>query len=304
MIVPEGYLPGATLQPSVAHKPHPSTPLARPSDWQGGVCLRYDCPTAKTRLASAWHQAPLKIQRPFYPESDPICHTVLIHTAGGMAGGDRLTYDIELLPKARAVITTAAAGKIYRTGTQWVEQTLRIQVAAEACLEWLPQETILFNQAQYQQTLRVDLAPGASWFGWDIYRFGRTARGERFLGGQWRSHTEVWQGDRPLWIDRQHLTGGPPCLDHLHGLNGSAVVGTLVWVGQGVERDFMQRLRAHGQASVGEGTAGASRLPQGLVCRYRGNSITDVRRWFTQVWNDVRFYALGQPACPSRVWQI
>ena len=52
-----------------------------------------------------------------------------------------------------------------------------MQAHVNACLEWLPQETILFNGAIYRQDLRVELATGASWLGWEITRFGRSARG-------------------------------------------------------------------------------------------------------------------------------
>jgi urease accessory protein len=282
-----------------------SSKIVSPSVWHGAVKLCYDYTPAKTRLVSAWHQAPLKVQRAFYPEAEGICHTVLIHTAGGMAGGDCLTYKISLGPQARAVLTTAAASKIYRMPAQGAEQKIEIDLAEGACLEWLPQETIVFNQARYRQSLKVNLAPGAGWLGWDIYRFGRTASGEQFLEGQWRSHAEVWQSGVPLWIDRQWLPGGRPCLDHPHGLDGYPVVGTLAWVGQPVEPDFVKTLRSRWVDSGNTlGEVGVTRLQQGVVCRYRGPSTQDVRHWFTQVWHDVRSYALGQSACLPRVWQL
>jgi urease accessory protein len=288
------------IQVEQSHEPTVEPPLR--TGWQGAATLRYDCPDLKTRLISSWNQAPLKVQRPFYPESGA-CHTVLIHTAGGMVGGDRLVYDIALASNAHVVLTTAAASKIYRTLAQGAEQAITLDIAEDAYLEWLPQETILFNQAHFKQTLRVNLALGARWLGWDVYRFGRTARGERFLEGHWRSHTEVWQSGIPLWIDRQWLPGGQHTLDHPHGLGGYPVVGTLVWVGQSVEKDLVQKLRSR-WAGDRLGEVGVTRIQQGVVCRYRGPSTHDVREWFTQVWNDVRFYALGQPACPSRVWQL
>jgi urease accessory protein len=227
---------------------------------------------------------------------------VLIHTAGGVAGGDRLSADISLEPQAHAVLTTAAASKVYRMPTQGAEQIITADLGEGACLEWLPQETILFNQARFNQHVRVNLAPGARWLGWDICRFGRTACGEKFLEGEWRSHTEVRQLGVPLWVDRQWLSGGQPRLDHPHGLGGYPVVGTLAWVGQSVEPELVKRLRSCWTSDPGE--AGVTRLQQGVVCRYRGPSTHDVREWFTQVWNEVRSYALGQPACLPRVWQL
>jgi urease accessory protein len=274
------------------------------ASWRGAIRLHYDVVDAKTRLAEVWHQAPLKVQRPLYPESNGICHTILIHTAGGMVGGDRLNYRLTLAPHAHAVVTTAAASKIYGAQGKKTEQVIDIDIGENAYLEWLPQEAIIFNQAQFQQTLRVNLAPKASWLGWDIYRFGRTARGERFLEGQWRSQTEVWRGGVPLWIDRQHLPGNPSVLAHPHGLNQCPVVGTLVWMGREVDRDLVQQLRDSWTQLGLSGEVGVSRLQEGVICRYRGQSTAEVRQWFTQVWNHVRFYALGQSACPMRVWQV
>lgn len=274
------------------------------ASWQGAVMLSYDRSGGKTRLAKVWHQAPLKVQRPLYPEAQGICHTILIHTAGGMVGGDRLLYKLNLAPHTHAVITTAAASKIYCAQGKMTQQVIEIDISDNAYLEWLPQETILFNQAQFKQTLKVNLGQNAAWLGWDIYRFGRTARGERFEEGEWRSHTEVWRDGVPLWIDRQWLPASLPIIDHPHGLNQCPVVGTLAWIGQEVDRDFVQQLRELWTQLGLQGEMGVTRVQQGVICRYRGQSTSEARQWLTQVWNHVRSYALGQPACPVRVWQV
>jgi urease accessory protein len=54
-------------------------------------------------------KAPLKVQRPFYPEGPDVCHSVALHTPGGVVGGERLCFDFHLEPNAQAFITTAAA---------------------------------------------------------------------------------------------------------------------------------------------------------------------------------------------------
>ncbi len=102
-------------------------------------------------------------------------------------GGDILSTNIHLQPQTNALITTATAGKIYRSNGLPARQTVQIQVDANAGLEWFPQETILFDGANYRQDLRVELATGANFLGWEITRLGRSARGEKFLHGEWRS---------------------------------------------------------------------------------------------------------------------
>ncbi|MGJ5628163.1 urease accessory protein UreD [Nostoc sp. CALU 1950] len=269
--------------------------------WHGKLNLVYADRQGKTQLIYNHQQAPLKVQRPFYPEGEKVCHSVILHTAGGMVGGDRLSSSIHLQPQAQALITTAAASKIYRNNGLQARQTIQMQVDAGACLEWLPQETILFNDAIYRQDLRVELATGASWLGWEITRFGRSARGEKFLQGEWRSHTEIWQQDVPLWIDRQYLPGSEDIFHSPHGLAGKPIVGSLVWVGGAVSAEIVEKTR---NLWHGEGEVGVSRLQHGLLCRYRGASTSEVRKWFIDVWQMLRVSFLNRGNCIPRVWQI
>jgi len=278
---------------------HPKT------EWQGSLELVYANDQGKTRLVRDRITSPLKVQRPFYPEGQEVCHTVVLHTAGGIVGGDRLSQTIHLQENAQALITTAAASKIYRSNEQRAKQRIHIHVEAGACLEWLPQETIVFNGAVYQQQMTVELAPGASWLAWEITRFGRTARKERFVQGDWRSHTEIWQQGRPLWIDRQWLPGGEAVLDSPHGLAGQPIVGTLIWIGLPVSSEIVDNARSLWTATQRQGEAGVTQTQaQGLLCRYRGSSTTEVRNWFTEVWQCLRLTYLGRPVSKPRVWLV
>jgi urease accessory protein len=272
-----------------------------PTGWHGKLNLVYAHRQNATTLIHNQNQAPLKVQRPFYPEGQKICHSVILHTAGGVVGGDRLSCNFHLQPNAQALITTAAASKIYRsTGTQ-ARQSIGIQVDAGACLEWLPQETIVFNDANYRQDLRVELATGASFIGWEINRFGRSARGEIFATGEWRSHTEVWQQGVPLWIDRQWLPGSEEVFHSPHGLGGKPLVGNLVYIGQEVSPELVEKARS---LWYGEAEVGVTRLGCGLLCRYRGCLTSEVKNWFIGVWQLLRQSFLVRSSCVPRVWQI
>ena len=269
--------------------------------WHGKLDLVYADRSNTTRLIYNHQQAPLKVQRPFYPEGDRVCHSVILHTAGGVVEGDRLSYNLQLQPNAQALITTAAAGKIYRSNGLLAKQTIDIKIDVGACLEWLPQETILFNGAIYRQDLRVELATGANFLGWEITRFGRSARGEKFYQGEWRSHTEVYQEGVPLWIDRQWLPGNEEVFHNPHGLDGKPIVGSFVWVGNAVSQEFVQKAR---DLWVGVGEVGVTQLQNGFLCRYRGVSTSEVRHWFTVIWQLLRVSFLHRGNCVPRVWQV
>ncbi|MGK7915194.1 MAG: urease accessory protein UreD [Prochloraceae cyanobacterium] len=256
-----------------------------------------------TELTHTYNKAPLKIQRSFYPEGREICHSVVLHTAGGIVGGDRLSQNIHLQTNAKTLITTAAASKIYRSNGQQARQNINIEIDTGACLEFLPQEAIVFDGAVYRQDLKVELAPGASWLAWEIMRFGRSARGEKFLQGEWRSHTEVWQQGCPVWIDRQWLLGGDTHFLSANALAGQPVVGTLTYIGQPISQEVVDKVRELWNKTKRQDEAGVTQLLTGLLCRYRGNSTLEARNWFTEVWQLLRLGYLGQPAAKPRVWQ-
>jgi urease accessory protein len=291
-----------------------AAPSPPPTGWQGKLELEFAHRQGGTQLIRSQVQAPLKVQRPFYPEGVEVCHAVALHTAGGVVGGDRLSLNLHLHPQAHALVTTAAAGKIYRSTGAEAQQTIHIQVEQGACLEWLPQETILFNGARYRQALRIDLADEALWMGWEVTRLGRSARGEQFLYGDWRSHTQVFQNGRPLWIDPQWIQGGSAMLTSLHGLAGCPVVGSFAIVGRSLPVELVAKARSLWDEAIEPGEAetpedmrrsdvGVTRLMAGMLCRYRGYSTGDARHWFTQVWELVRPALLHRSGCKPRVWQ-
>ncbi|MCX7595368.1 MAG: urease accessory protein UreD [Fischerella sp.] len=281
------------------------------NSWHGKLNLVYAHSQSGTQLIFDRNQAPLKVQRPFYPEGQQVCHSVILHTAGGIVGGDRLSYHLHLQPHAQALITTAAAAKIYRSKGMISRQTIEIKVDAGACLEWIPQETIVFNNALYRQDLRVELATESRYLSWEITRFGRSARGEKFLQGEWRSSTEIWQQGKPLWIDRQWVPGDEEIFYSPHGLAGQPVVGSLVYIGQEVSSEIVKKARnlwqfpiPHSPLPIPHPQIGVTRLEHGFLCRYRGSSTAEVRHWFISVWQLLRMSFLNRGNCIPRVWQI
>lgn len=273
-------------------------------EWHGKLTLNYDYNGQETRLIHQYSQSPLKIQRPFYPEDRQICHSVILHTAGGIVGGDRLSQTITLQPNANALITTAAATKIYGHHPQTSQQITHLNLEENAVLEWFPQENIIFNHAFYQQSLIVNLAPNATLFAWEINRFGRTARGEKFKEGNWRSQTEIYQEKCPLWIDRQALTGGE-MIESGNGLGGYSVTGNLIYLGQSVNQEMINKIRELGLNSNIKGELGVTQsLGEGILCRYRGHQSSEVKTWFIQVWHLLRQVYLQRPSIYPRIWLV
>lgn len=299
-----------------------STPAQSASGWHGRLDLEFVHRHGKTLVHYSQASAPLKFQRPFYPEGDGICHGVMLHTAGGIVGGDRLSLRINLGNESRVLLTTAAATKLYRSTGATSVHTNRITLGSGACLEWFPQEVILFNGGRYHQRTRVELAEGAVWLGWELVRLGRSARRESFQQGEWRSHTEVWRKGIPLWMDRQFVTGGSAMLQNPQGLGGYPVVGSFALVGTPIASPIMEAIRQQWDAapmsppilnplSVGNTppasvreTVGVTRLADGILCRYRGTSTLQARRLFLMAWDVLRENVMNTSPHRPRVWSI
>src|SRR5262245_27058079 len=109
--------------------------------WQARLQLRYERAAGSTRLTRRKHSGPLLVQKPFYPEGDEVCHSLLVHPPGGIAGGDRLEIDVAVGEGARALVTTPGAAKWYRSSGQVAEQRATLAVGLGASLEWFPQES-------------------------------------------------------------------------------------------------------------------------------------------------------------------
>lgn len=275
-----------------------------PSQWQGRLDLEYQKINNSTQLVKAYSQAPLKIQRSFYPEGQEICHNIILHTAGGVVGGDRLCQTINLQPETQVLLTTPAAGKIYRSSGETAQNHIKIEVQEQAYLEFIPREMIVFNGAIFSQNISINLATSACYLGWEITRFGRTARGERFNQGQWKSCTEIWQNGCPVWIDRQGFIADEEILNSPHSLAGQPVIASLTWVGQSVSEDIVKRIRQLWLQRETSSQAGVTQLISGLLCRYRGNSTQEVIHWFTDVWQLLRQNYTGKSIIKPRVWQL
>src|SRR5262245_38788911 len=117
---------------------HSSTRSAEVSGgWQAALELGFAAEHGATRLARRAHRGPLVVQRPFLPEGPGVCHVYVLHPPGGLVGGDELALDVDVASGAHALVTTPAAGKVYRTNGATARQIQRLRVAGGARLEWL-----------------------------------------------------------------------------------------------------------------------------------------------------------------------
>jgi urease accessory protein len=142
----------------------------------GRIALAVEARAGVTRRSRVGEEGSLRVRCPGPPGDE--LEAVIVNTAGGVAGGDRFTLDVDVAAGARLMVTTAAAEKVYRTLAPDATIDVKLAVDAGGSLAWLPQETILFDRARLKRAIDVDLAPDAQLLLAEAIVFGRSGMGE------------------------------------------------------------------------------------------------------------------------------
>ena len=195
----------------------------------GNVSFAVKQVAAKTRRAEVHEAGSLRVRCPGSPAEE--LEAVLINTAGGIAGGDRFDLDIRAGQNTRLVVTTAAAEKVYRTLGPESEICVKLDVADGATLAWLPQETILFDQARLSRTIDVSLAPDARLFLGEAIVFGRSGMGEAVEEGTLFDRWRVRRRGKLIYAEGVRLGGTiAERLGSTAGAKGGIAIATVLIV--------------------------------------------------------------------------
>ncbi len=221
--------------------------------WRAALALTFRQAGGRSVLASRRHEGPLMVQKPLYPEGGDVCHAVLIHAPGGIAGGDTLALALSVEDGAHALVTTPAAGKWYKAAGATAYQTGNITIQGRAVLEWLPQETILFDHARASIETDVALEAASVFAGWEVVCLGRRASGEDFANGALRQQLRLSRDGRAIWGEHLNLRGGDVVMHSPAGLGGHHVYGSMVVAAGSVPRGMVDACR---QTAPRSGTCG------------------------------------------------
>ena len=240
---------------------NPASPLAAPplpaaQRVAGRARLFCGKSEGRTRLQRLYQDGSAKIRLPAV-EGDPL-EAVLINTAGGMTGGDRLGWTIEVGAGASASITTQACEKVYRAAADRAETSVGLWVGPGGRIAWLPQETIVFNRAAFARTLDVDLAEDAEALVLEATLFGRLAMGERTVQGSFHDRWRVRRGG--TLIHAEDFRIGPDIAATLQrpaAVGGALAVATLLLVSPQAENLLGPARAIIGDPGIG-GWGGAS----------------------------------------------
>lgn len=234
-----------------------------------------------------------------FPRRETGAHmtAVTLNTSGGLTGGDRLSTRVEWGAGTSATVASQAAERAYRAiGGVPARQETRLVVGAGAFGEWLPQETILFDDCDLARDLRIDLAPDAIFLGLEQVVFGRTARGESVERGRFRDGWRITREGRLIYADVLSLEGDMQArLDRAAAARGCRASASIVGVGGCLAARLDEVRNALGNFPLW----GASAFDDMILIRCLGQTGADLRRMVLAALAPLR----GTRPIP-RVWQI
>jgi urease accessory protein len=182
---------------------------------------------------------------------------VLVNTAGGVAGGDRLDTDVTALAGATITLTSQAAERIYGALDQPARLSTTLRACAAAKLAWCPQETIVIHRARVRRETRIAVSSAAELLALEWIVLGRAAHGEAVTGGLVVDSWRVEQNGKLIWADALRITDdGFPHVRRRALLADFTAVATLVYVGPGLDkrlaclREWTASLACHAAATV------------------------------------------------------
>lgn len=262
--------------------------------WQAHLTLEFQHRSCKTVLAKYRHKGPMLVQHPFYPEG-PVCHVYLVHPPGGIVGGDVIEVDLLCRKQSKVLVTTPAAGKFYRSDGDTAYQHINLSISDGSELEWLPQETILFDGAQVMTKTQVNLAQTARFIGWEFVALGRPACKEAFANGHAATNLEIFLEDKPLLLERTILNS--EVINSISGLQSHSLIATMVvYPATKKELDTARNIANHHH------WFGATLLDDLLVCRMLGHQAEPIRILFETIWGAVRPMLMHRESCSPRIW--
>ncbi|MFZ3581466.1 urease accessory protein UreD [Loktanella sp. DJP18] len=187
-----------TLAALITDDPHGLTPRAQ------GV-LRIGMHDGN-RLRTLRQQGASKALFPRHAGRDLLA--VTLNTAGGVTGGDRFAVTADAAADSHLTLTTQTAERIYKAQPgQTARMTADLTIAAKGRIDWLPQETILFDRCSLRRRLTVDMAADAQFLGVETLVLGRALMGERLTAGFLKDDVRIRRDGKLVFADAIALDG-------------------------------------------------------------------------------------------------
>jgi urease accessory protein len=258
----------------------------------------------RTVAAHQFHAGALRVLRPHRLDGSGQPCFVVVNPGGGYLGGDRYELDVTVGAAGTALVTTQSATKVYRTPAAPARQDVRLELGPGAVLEYLPDQLIAYEDADYVQSTTVTMDPSACLVAGEVVTPGWAPDGTVFRYRGVVLRTQVLMGGRTVVLDNLRLRPGEDAVAGLGFLEGRTHLGSLLVVDPRADRELVEEvhdLLAAAEARVPGLRCGVSELPvPGLVVRALGPGSAELTDLLLDVSALLRARWAGQPRVALR----
>nr|WP_076388453.1 urease accessory protein UreD [Vaginimicrobium propionicum] len=200
----------------------------------------------KSIATRQYHTRAMKIIRPHYLDDSGQVFYIIANPGGGYLGGDAYRMNISVAEGASLLLTDQSATKVYRTPEDFVVQNISFKVEAGAVFEYIPNQLILYRDADFRQQITADVSPTGSLFMTDIITPGWSPDGELFSYKQARLRNEITVGDELALVDNLRIN---PLLsefgeDKDFFMAGRTHVATAICFDPGIDSELIDEIKA------------------------------------------------------------
>lgn len=263
-----------------------------------------DVAAAASRLTYLDQRAPLRALFPHCPNMGlPVA--AITATCGGFVGGDRLALNLEIGDGAALMAIGQSAEKLYRSTGAETEITATFTLGQDSWLEYLPQETILFDGARMRRETRVEMGAGSGLLAGEMLAFGRRARGETISHGLIHDSWSIHRDGKLAWTDVFHGADADlvDLIDHPAALAGSRASAMLIHTGRNLA-EALAWVRGKLAALNNQLRVAATIVNDVLLVRWLAPEAADIRPSFAAIWMGLRVQSRGLPAQLPTFWHV
>ena len=255
----------------------------------------------KTKLDQLYQEGAARIRLP--KTYDDCLEAVMINTSGGLTGGDVMTWAIDAGQKSHGVVTTQACEKIYKSTGDVARVTTKINLEAGARLDWLPQETILFEHANLSRTLDVTLQEDARFMAVEAVMLGREASGEKINETTFQDRWRIRRKGKLIHADDLRIAGDiPHQQDASSLLNTNAAFASFIYCGP-EDQDVLEGIVTKHADDIKNRGIGISAMSGKITARFLARDCYELRKILIPFLMKLRT-SLGAGVALPKVWTI
>jgi urease accessory protein len=244
---------------------------------------RFATRIGRTQLVHAECKAPLKIAKFFTRDDDSGALDVCVmDVSPGFFSGDAYDLQWHLERGARVLARTQSFQRAHQMPHGKATQSTRVSIAESALLHLAPQPLLLYRDAEFANSLDVEIACGGAFISSEIFCAGRVAHGEIFAFRRYENRVEVRYDGALCFCAQNVFTPQKDASWRAAAWQNFTHCGTILAFGKNLNESVLEEVRGV-LREYSHIVGGASTLQNGIAVSALGNHAWTLQNAFSEI---------------------